>query len=760
MTKGSPDFKPAAWQRVTTRIQNDLPELSSVDSTRALQAVGADRARSLNRLDRYLNAHPAGLLTPTTDCPAVVVRLTANLAAAGYTAVVPLQCDSCGRRTELIQRKSGRICAECALHERVIVCARCGSNTHRVARLLPEGPLCGSCYARDPLACRTCIKCGRMRRPSVRLPGDEGVLCQNCAPRPQHTCIRCRQVRRAQCNTDDGPLCNNCYNRTYRSWACGLCGALRLRQSKTVLGPHVCLTCRRTQLRHAPPSTDKPPARPPEPREPRPRSTAVCTYCHRDRRVGFRWPAGPVCKPCGTRARTYPAECSRCRQSKALVGLDDQRRRICGPCAGWSVDYHCRACRQPGVASRGVCNRCLTRKHLAATFADHDGAIPDQLQPLIDGLTNARDPRSVSVWLGKSGAAAMLAHLARSEDPITHATLDNLSPSRHADYIREILVRTGILESRNEYLERLIPWIDRYLAEVPDESAPLLRAYAHWYLLHRARRRKRPLPLSGAAQIRLRVRVAHEFLEWIGASGHTLEALRQDHVDAWLARGTSRNYEIRQFLHWANQRGLTTGVSAPAAKPQQPSIFIAEDEHLAQLHRCLTDTTMDLDLRAGGALILLYGINVTRVVAIKRSQVVERSGAHFLNLADHDLLLPPALADLLVELPSSRPRSTLPEPLLPNRLLFPGRTPNRPVGAAIFGKRLKRLGIDARGGRNTAFIRLAADLPAAVIADLLAVDPITATRWAKYSKRDWLDYVAERDAGSCSPSLSHKLDRP
>lgn len=746
MTKGSPDFKPAAWQRVTTRIQNDLPDLSIADSTRALHAVGADRARSLNRLDRYLSAHPTGLLTPTTDCPAVVVRLTAHLAAAGYTAVMPLPCGRCGQRTELIQRKSGRICADCALHERVIVCARCGGNTHRVARLVPEGPLCGSCYARDPLACRLCSKCGRMRRPSRRLPG-EGVLCQNCAPRPQHTCIQCGRVRRAQCNTDDGPLCNNCYNRTFRSWACGLCGALRLRQSKTVLGPHVCLTCRRTQLRHAPPPTDKPPAKPPAPpRAPRPRSTAVCTFCHRDRKVGFRWPAGPVCKPCGARARAYPAQCSRCRQLKALVGVDNELQRICGPCAGWSVDYHCRACRQPGLASRGLCNRCLTREHLAATFADGDGAIPGQLQPLIDGLANARDPRSVSVWLGKSGAAAMLAQLARSEEPITHATLDDLSPSRHANYIREILVRTGILEPRNEYLERLVPWIDLYLAELPGENARLLRAYAHWYLLHRARRRKRPLPRSGADRIRLRLRIANELLTWMDLCGHTLQTLRQDHVDAWLASGASRRYEIRQFLHWANQRGLTAGVSAPAVKPQQPSIFIAEDEHLAQLHRCLTDTEMDIDLRAGGALVLLYGINVTRVVAITRNQVVGRSGDHYLALADHDLLLPPVLADLLAQLPCSRPRSTLPEPMSPNRLLFPGRTPSRPVDAALFGKRLKRLGIEPRGGRNTAFIRLAADLPAAVIADLLAVDPITATRWAKYSKRDWLGYVAERQA--------------
>jgi hypothetical protein len=49
----------------------------------------------------------------------------------------------------------------------------------------------------------------------------------------------------------------------------------------------------------------------------------------------------------------------------------------------------------------------------------------------------------------------MLAYLAAHRQPITHETLDAVSPSPHADYIREILVRTAILEPRNEYLDRL-----------------------------------------------------------------------------------------------------------------------------------------------------------------------------------------------------------------------------------------------------------------------------------------------------------------
>jgi hypothetical protein len=245
MTKGSPDFKPAAWERVVARVQQDLPDLALEDAAGALRAVGADRPRTLNRLDRYLCAHETGLLTPVFDCPAVVVRLTMHLAAAGHTKVTPLGCSRCGKQAELTLRLGERICASCALQDQSFTCARCGATTNRVARRLPEGRICCSCYPKDPLARRRCSNCGRMRRPTRRLANGD-VLCQGCAPRPQHICSRCGQTRPAQCITDDGPICNRCYARTKLSWVCALCGAIRNRQRNTVVGPHVCLTCRPT----------------------------------------------------------------------------------------------------------------------------------------------------------------------------------------------------------------------------------------------------------------------------------------------------------------------------------------------------------------------------------------------------------------------------------------------------------------------------------------------------------------------------------
>jgi len=62
-----------------------------------------------------------------------------------------------------------------------------------------------------------------------------------------------------------------------------------------------------------------------------------------------------------------------------------------------------------------------------------------------------------------------------------------------------------------------------------------------------------------------------------------------------------------------------------------------------------------------------------------------------------------------------------------------------------FGKRLNRNGLTVRGGRNTALIGLAGELPAAVLADLPAIDVVSATRRARYAKRDWDDYLATRN---------------
>lgn len=128
---------------------------------------------------------------------------------------------------------------------------------------------------------------------------------------------------------------------------------------------------------------------------------------------------------------------------------------------------------------------------------------------------------------------------------------------------------------------------------------------------------------------------------------------------------------------------------------------------------------------------MLYGINTSRVLALRQNQVHTKDGVTYLTLRDHDMALPPNSCRIARATASSDPAlHPAVEPLTPDRLLFPGRTPDRPVDSGGFGKRLKRSGLTIRGGRNTGLIGLAAELPAAVLADLLAIDIVTATRWA------------------------------
>jgi len=75
--------------------------------------------------------------------------------------------------------------------------------------------------------------------------------------------------------------------------------------------------------------------------------------------------------------------------------------------------------------------------------------------------------------------------------------------------------------------------------------------------------------------------------------------------------------------------------------------------------------------------------------------------------------------------------------------LFPGHLPGRPLTPARLGERLRTLGIYAQPGRRAALTGLAAQLPAAVLADLLHLHPTTAVRWMHDAGGDWNRYAAQ-----------------
>jgi hypothetical protein len=126
---------------------------------------------------------------------------------------------------------------------------------------------------------------------------------------------------------------------------------------------------------------------------------------------------------------------------------------------------------------------------------------------------------------------------------------------------------------------------------------------------------------------------------------------------------------------------------------------------------------------------------------------VAQDGNTYLTTGQHPILLPPRLGAILAAL-ADRPPTRLMIHHGPDapRWLFPGRVPEQPIDNHSLTNRLNRHGISARPARNGALMALAADLPAAIIADLLGMHINTAIRWVRYAGRDWADYLAARAA--------------
>lgn len=169
--------------------------------------------------------------------------------------------------------------------------------------------------------------------------------------------------------------------------------------------------------------------------------------------------------------------------------------------------------------------------------------------------------------------------------------------------------------------------------------------------------------------------------------------------------------------------------------------ILADDERWTHLRRCLTDTTLPGDVRCAGALNLLYGIPLSRTAQLGTSDLIIDGDLTYLLLSAHRLRVAPPVALLLrSRLELAQARET--------RWLFPGAQPGRHVSTAL-GHKLRRHGLPpADSARASALISLAAELPAAVLADLLGISIHTAERWAEHARYDWSQYLAARAAGT------------
>jgi hypothetical protein len=639
-----------------------------------------------------------------------VARLEPGLALPVITTVVDETAPS------RVERK--RLAEHLAAHPDALVSAA-ATATRVVCRLAAGLVAAGAVRVRPP----RCGRCGEVRL-LVADTDEHGRICNTCDGHLRaEPCSRCGRKRVVSIRTPDGrPVCNPCRRKDPATWAiCSRCGQFRRVNARAVDGDAICPGC----------------YEPPRDR---------CTGCDEIAIITARADGAAWCYRCYEHPRRRCGGCGRTRRiyRRARDGEPD----LCHACH-WAPTALCVGCgaEAPGFGATTDghrCLRCLAAERLDLVLTAPDGTIPDALAGLRDAFFAAQQPRSVFTWLAQSPAVHIVRQLATGELDLTHDALDRLPQTASLRHLRQLLVATGALPEREPSLAALEQFIAATVEEINHPAdARLLLGFGTWRVLGRLRRRTK-LAYHSAGNARDLFVQAAQFLGWLHDHGLELAACRQHHLDAWLAAGPAHRRRVRYFLVWAAERDAISGIEPPVDRHRSlppPTDTEAGWDHA----RCLLhDDDINPADRVVGTLVVLYAQPLTRVARLRLDDVVEVDGDIHLNLGKDLVFMPEPLAGFLRQLPWRRqigPSGHVPGA---EQWLFPGRQAGRHQHPDHLAARLRTLDIPNRASRHAALVRLGAQLPAKVLADLLNIHINTAVRWTKTAGGDWTNYAADR----------------
>jgi len=453
-----------------------------------------------------------------------------------------------------------------------------------------------------------------------------------------------------------------------------------------------------------------------------------------------------VCEPCYRAALARRGTCTGCGKERRLVSPPGVDARLCCDCAGVEALSCCAAC---GIEDRlyehGRCGRCALAERARSLLTGPSGEIAAQLVPVYEALCAARQPFSALNWLRHGKGASILADMAAGRLSISHEALDAHLERKAADYLRCVLVANGALSPRHEHLARLERWVNSALEGVErPEDRRVVDTYATWAVLRRLRRRADEDQVTHTRLAKTRINAAIALLAWLGARDQRLGDLTQDGLERFFEASRPSEIEVSDFLGWASKHRYVAASLCVPRRQRQDGPALDDDTRWAIVARLLADDGLELTDRVAGCLVLLYGQQLSRIVAITVDQLStdEVSGEVHLALGSDHIPLPDPLGGLAVALSALGRRYVGVGTPSASRWLFPGHLPGRALSAQRLGQRLRSLGIEPRSGRRSAMVHLAARMPAAVLADVLDLHRTTAVHWVRAAGGDWSTYAA------------------
>ena len=467
------------------------------------------------------------------------------------------------------------------------------------------------------------------------------------------------------------------------------------------------------------------------------------------------WADGPACAQCYRRFMRAKGTCPGCQQYRRLLPYVGQPQPCCAPCAGAATGPVCGRCgNEDWLYHKDRCARCVLDDRLSALLGDADNRARLGLQHLHDALLHAERPETIIGWMRPSSqgtAHALLAQLGRGEILLSHDTLDALNTPGNggtANHLDAILTAVGALPARDVELARLERAVPQALTGVTDETnRKILRSYATWDLLRRARAVSQTEPLSAQARYKAlnRLATAAHLLDWLSHRGSSLDGCKQAELDGYLAHHPIRRNDLHGFLAWARRTRRVRDLAIPSAPKSLPRTIAAEDEHRWSVARALLhdDGHAPAD-RVAGLLVLLFAQRSARISRLTVSDVSIADDRVSITLGTAPIHLPEPFAGHLRQLVATRRPLVGAHVTDPGPWLFPGKHPGRPVLPATITSRLQRVGIQPAAQRTAALLHLAGEMPPALLGQLLGLGRTAVHEWSTLAGRPWAGFLAAR----------------
>lgn len=416
----------------------------------------------------------------------------------------------------------------------------------------------------------------------------------------------------------------------------------------------------------------------------------------------------------------------------------------CSTCVGLPTLCVCRVCGiEDRIYSQGRCWRCT----LAGTFdtLTADGVV--DLDRLRSTLINSQRPRAVLRWLRTEFASETIGALASGDLALTHSAIDELGDNLAVGRLRAVLVTAGLLAARDETITRLEQWAARQIERIDSPAdRQLIEAFATWWVLRRARNRAGE-ELDDSAGARRQIARAIELLEFLHHHQRTLAECTQADIDLWLTGPPARR-AARAFVVWAHQRRLCAKLTIANRVQGWPTRQLAYAEQQQIVTRLLTDTTINLVDRVVGLLVGCYGQTPARLARLTTADITTGPTAVMIRFGRSDVELVEPIGSFVAALVETRRGRAATDDTATSRWLFPGGLPGRHLDPETIAARLRHLGISAAKLRTDVLLDLGADIPPAILADLIGLYPETAARWTHAAGGDWTHYVAARNSNA------------